>query len=66
MNTIKRFWKDETGMELSEYAVVGSMIALAIIAVFTDLGNAIGGKIKDLAISGVSGGETGLSTGVEE
>lgn len=44
MNTIKNFFKDETGLELSEYAVAAGLIALAVVAAFTALGT----KIKDV------------------
>jgi Flp pilus assembly pilin Flp len=43
MNTVKNFWNDETGLELSEYAVGAALIAIAVAAAFTSLGT----KIKD-------------------
>ncbi|HEX8748770.1 MAG TPA: hypothetical protein VF717_16475 [Pyrinomonadaceae bacterium] len=46
---IKRFLKDESGLELSEYAVAAALIALAVIAAFQLLGKNIDGKIKELA-----------------
>ncbi|MBP6821932.1 MAG: Flp family type IVb pilin [Acidobacteria bacterium] len=48
MNTIKNFLKDESGLELSEYAVAAALIALAVITAFTDLGTAIATKITAL------------------
>ncbi|MBP6821933.1 MAG: Flp family type IVb pilin [Acidobacteria bacterium] len=48
MNTIKNFINDETGLELSEYAVAAALIALAVITAFTDLGTAIANKITAL------------------
>jgi pilus assembly protein Flp/PilA len=45
----KRFWRDETGLELSEYAVAAALVALAVITAFTTLGNNIGAKITNLA-----------------
>lgn len=48
MNTIKNFINDETGLELSEYAVAAALIALAVITAFTDLGTAIAAKITAL------------------
>jgi pilus assembly protein Flp/PilA len=48
MNTIKNFLKDETGLELSEYAVAAALIAVALITAFTNLGSAIKGKINAL------------------
>jgi len=53
MNTIKNFFKDETGLELSEYAVAAALVAIAVIVAFTTLGsniaiviNALAAKIK--------------------
>ncbi|MEK7830147.1 MAG: Flp family type IVb pilin [Acidobacteriota bacterium] len=48
MNMIKNFFKDESGLELSEYAVAAALVALAVITAFTDLGTAIGAKITEL------------------
>jgi Flp pilus assembly pilin Flp len=49
MNTIKNFLHDETGLELSEYAVAAALIAAAIVAAFTTLGSAISDRITALA-----------------
>ena len=46
---LKRFLKDETGLELSEYAVAAALIALACVVAFHTLGTNIGIKINDLA-----------------
>lgn len=46
---IKRFFRDETGLELSEYAVAAALVALAAVAAFQLLGQNIGTKITDLA-----------------
>ena len=46
---IKRFLRDETGLELSEYAVAAALIALAVITAFSALGTNIGTKITSLA-----------------
>ena len=48
MNTIKKFFKDETGLELSEYAVAAGLIILAVVLAFTQLGSAIGAAITTL------------------
>ena len=45
---LKRFWQDETGLELSEYAVAAALVALAVITAFTTLGKNISDKITDL------------------
>ncbi|MCA1817068.1 MAG: Flp family type IVb pilin [Acidobacteria bacterium] len=50
----KRFIKDESGLELSEYAVAAALVALAVITAFTTLGTNIGTKIGDLASKIVS------------
>jgi pilus assembly protein Flp/PilA len=46
---IKRFFRDETGLELSEYAVAAALVALAAVAAFQLLGTNIGTKINSLA-----------------
>jgi len=46
---IKRFFADETGLELSEYAVAAALIALACVAAFQLLGTNVGLKINELA-----------------
>ena len=46
---IKRFFRDETGLELSEYAVAAALVAIAVVAAFTLLGDNIGLRITELA-----------------
>ena len=46
---IKRFFHDETGLELSEYAVAAALVAIAVVAAFTALGENIGDRIQELA-----------------
>ena len=46
---LKKFLKDETGLELSEYAVAAALVALAAVAAFQLLGTNIGIKIDELA-----------------
>lgn len=48
MSTIKNFFKDETGLELSEYAVAAALITVALVLAFTQLGSAIAEKITAL------------------
>src|SRR5437762_12739639 len=45
---ITKFMLDETGLELSEYAVAAALVAVAVAGVFAALGNAIVGKISEL------------------
>lgn len=45
----ERFLRDESGLELSEYAVAAALIALAVVGVFTTLGTNISGVISNLA-----------------
>jgi pilus assembly protein Flp/PilA len=45
---IKNFLRDETGLELSEYAVAAALIALAVVGVFGTLGNNIKTVIQNL------------------
>jgi Flp pilus assembly pilin Flp len=46
---IRNFLSDESGLELSEYAVAAAMIALATVAAFQLLGSSITSKITDVA-----------------
>ncbi len=45
---IKRFLRDETGLELSEYAVAAALVAIAVVGAFSALGGGITSKINDL------------------
>ena len=46
---IREFLQDESGLELSEYAVAAALITLAVIATFTALSTNIQGVITNLA-----------------
>jgi Flp pilus assembly pilin Flp len=46
---IKSFLKDDTGLELSEYAVAAALVAIAVAGVFTTLGDAITQKVTELS-----------------
>ncbi|HEX8000226.1 MAG TPA: hypothetical protein VF528_17695 [Pyrinomonadaceae bacterium] len=46
---MKKFLRDESGLELSEYAVAAALVALAAVAAFQLLGTNIGSKITELA-----------------
>ena len=46
---IRKFLSDETGLELSEYAVAAALIALATVGAFQLLGTNITSKITDVA-----------------
>ena len=45
----KKFLKDETGLELSEYAVAAALVAVGTIVAFQTLGTQIGTRINTLA-----------------
>lgn len=45
---IKNFFRDETGLELSEYAVAAALVAIAVVGAFTALGGAISARIGEL------------------
>jgi len=49
-----RFLLDETGLELSEYAVAAALVAIAVATAFTTLGDAIGWRLNEL-VSRVNG-----------
>ncbi len=44
---IKRFVKDERGLETSEYAIMLALIALALIVAITALKNSIAGAFNE-------------------
>lgn len=46
---IKKFLNDETGMELSEYAIAAALITLTIVGAITLLGDNITNRINALA-----------------
>jgi Flp pilus assembly pilin Flp len=48
MNAIKKFFADETGLEMSEYAVAAAIVIVAAVAVWSQLGSAIAVKIGQL------------------
>ena len=45
----REFLKDETGLELSEYAVAAAIVAIASVVAFQTLGTRIGARITTLA-----------------
>ena len=45
----KNFIRDDSGLELSEYAIAAALISLAVLAAFTTLGNNVKGVIGNLA-----------------
>jgi pilus assembly protein Flp/PilA len=45
---LKRFLRDESGLELSEYAVAAALIAVAAVGAFTLLGGNIKAAIENL------------------
>lgn len=45
----KTFLQDETGLELSEYAMAAALISLAVVAAFTAVGANVKGVINNLA-----------------
>ena len=44
-----KFLQDETGLELSEYAVAAALVAIAAVGAFQLLGTQIGVRINTLA-----------------
>lgn len=48
MNQIKKFFKDEDGLTIVEYAVAGGLIVLAVVGAFIALGDAVGSNISEL------------------
>lgn len=48
MNRISAFVSDEEGLTTVEYAVAGTLVALAVVTAFTDLGTAVGTSIGQI------------------
>lgn len=48
MDKISNFIKEEEGLTTVEYAVAGTLIALAVVAAFTQLGNSVGDAINEI------------------
>ena len=46
---IKNFLRNETGLELSEYAVAAALVGIACAFAFSSLGVAIGDRLNALA-----------------
>jgi pilus assembly protein Flp/PilA len=49
MIMLMKFFKDESGLELSEYAVVAALVVAATVAAFSLLNGAIATRIETLA-----------------
>lgn len=49
MNLVKRFYEDENGAELAEYAVACAILVAIALIVFQVLGQAIDRKMNDVA-----------------
>jgi Flp pilus assembly pilin Flp len=45
---MRTFFLDETGLELSEYAVAAALVAVVVAGAFTSLGTAIGVRLNEL------------------
>jgi Flp pilus assembly pilin Flp len=48
MEQIKRFFKEEEGLEMSEYALMGAIICVAVAAIVTTLSGAIQGALNNI------------------
>jgi len=48
VNNIARFLKDEEGLTTVEYAVAGTLIALAVVLAFTNLGKSVNNSISNI------------------
>jgi len=46
---LRTFFQDETGLEMSEYAVAAALVALAVVLAFTAIGKNVAGVITNLA-----------------
>jgi len=51
MNTVKRFWDDETAATAIEYGLIAAGISLAIISAVKGLGTNLGSKFTSINTS---------------
>ena len=45
---VSKFVRKEEGLTTVEYAIAGTLVALAVVAAFTALGGAVGGQIQKI------------------
>lgn len=48
MKFVRDFLEDEEGLTTVEYAIAGSLVGLAVVTAFTDLGDSVGDVIVSL------------------
>ena len=46
---MKSFWKEEEGLTMVEYALIGALVVVGAIGAFSTLGTAVNGKATSLA-----------------
>ena len=51
VNGLAKFLKDEEGLTTVEYAVAGTLIALAVVVAFGNLGDAVNNSISEITSS---------------
>jgi pilus assembly protein Flp/PilA len=47
-NAIQKFWQEEAGLTVVEYAIAGGLIGATVILAFTNLGTTVGGIIANI------------------
>jgi Flp pilus assembly pilin Flp len=62
LNTIKRFVREDDGMEMVEWAIVGVVFAIAAAVFWTDLATAIDTALDDIE-GCIDGSDTSCTTG---
>lgn len=45
---MKSFLLDDTGLELSEYAIAAALVTISVAGAFTSLGDAVVGRLNEL------------------
>ena len=52
MNKVKqgltKLWRNDEGLTTVEYAIAGALVGLAVVTMFTNLGQAVAGVISNL------------------
>lgn len=49
MSMLKKFWKDEAGLESLEYGIIAAVILVALIVAYNALVGSVDTKLDDLA-----------------
>ncbi|MBL1378449.1 Flp family type IVb pilin [Zobellella iuensis] len=49
LKELNRLIEDEEGLTTVEYAIAGTLVAVAVVTAFSNLGDAVGDRVQDMA-----------------